>query len=115
MNITIHAQNTELTPALREYTEKKMEGMEKYFDRITSLAVDMGIISNHHKQGKIFFAEVNAHLPQGKLIRVRKEAEDLYKALDKVRDHLKLELDEVKSKMRSKDREVLRDVKGYQE
>lgn len=115
MNISIHANNTELTAALREYTEKKMEGLVKYFDRITSAAVDIGLISNHHQKGKIFYAEVNIHLPQGKMIRVRKEAEDLYKAIDKVKDHLKVELDELKSRMRAKDRDVLRNAKGYQE
>ncbi len=115
MNISIHANSTELTDALREYAEKKMEGLVKYFDRITRVVIDIGLTTTHHQKGKIFYAEANVHLPQGKMIRVRKEAEDLYKAIDKVKDHLKLELDEVKNKMRSKDRDVLRSVKGYQE
>ena len=115
MNISIHANSTELTDALREYTEKKMEGLVKYFEGITRVAVDIGLISTHHQKGKIFFAEANVHLPQGKMIRVRKEAEDLYKAIDKVKDHLKVELDEFKNKLRAKDREVLRSAKGYQE
>ncbi len=115
MNISIHANNIELTDAIREYTEKKIQGLVKYFDRITNAAVDIGLTSNHHQKGKIYYAEVNVHLPQGQMVRVRKEAEDLYKAIDKVRDHLKLELDEIKDRMRAKDREVLRDAKGYQE
>lgn len=115
MTITIHASNIEFTEALREYAEQKIQSLEKYFDRIITANVDIGLESTHHKQGKIFYAEVNLHLPEKKMIRVTKNAEDLYKAIDKVRDHLKVELDKVKNKMRDRDREALREVKGYQE
>ncbi len=115
MNITIHANHVELTDTLREYTEKKINSLLKYFDRITSAAVDIGRESNHHQKGEIFYAEVNLHLSGGPMIRIRKETEDLYKAIDKVKDHLKEELDQIKGKMRAKDREVLRNVKEYQE
>lgn len=115
MKITTHATNTELTDSLREYAEEKVTSLEKFFDRIMSATIDMGLESTHHQKGKIFYAEVNLSIAGGKFIRVTKNAEDLYKAIDKVKDHLKVELDKIKGKMRDKDREVLRDAKGYQE
>jgi len=41
----------------------------------------------HHQKGNIFRAEVNLDLA-GKLLRVEKTEKDLYKAIDKVKDHL---------------------------
>lgn len=115
MNITIHATNTELTDTLREHVETKVRSLEKFFDRITSAVVDVGLESTRHKQGKIFYAEVNLNMPGGKMIRVTKNAEDLYKAIEKVKDHLKVELTKMKEKMRDKDRDTVRSAKGYQE
>ncbi len=115
MTITIHATKTELTDSIREHAEKKVRSLEKYFDRIVSAAVDVGLESTHHQKGKIYYAEVNLHLPGGKMIRVTKNAEDLYKAIEKVKDHLKVELTKLKEKMRDKDRDEVRSAKGYQD
>ncbi len=114
MNISIRASGIELTDMIRDYAEQKMQSLEKYFDRIISIAIDIGLTSTHHHKGKIFYAEVNVRIPHGELVRVRKETEDLYKSIDKVRDHLKVELDASKEKKRAKDRKVLREIKGYQ-
>jgi ribosome-associated translation inhibitor RaiA len=69
--------------------------------------------SNHHNKGKIYYAEVNLDIPGHPTIRVVKESEDLYKAIDKVKDHLKVELDSAKEKMRRKDKEEIRGQKEY--
>jgi len=115
MTITIHATNTELTDALRDHVEKKIQSLEKFFDRIVSAVVDIGLETTHHQKGKIFYAEVNLHLPDKKMIRVTKNAEDLYKAIEKVKDHLKVELTKIKEKMRDKNRDEVRNAKGYQD
>ena len=70
--------------------------------------------SHHHNKGKIYYAEFNVHIPK-KNINLKKEAEDLYKAIDKVRDHLKVEFEKIKGKMRDKDKQMLRDQKSYHE
>lgn len=113
MNIQIKGTGIELTDAIKQYAEDKVKMLEKFFDRITDVAIDVGMESHHHLKGKIYYAEVNMRVP-GKLIRVRKNAVDLYKAIDKVKDHLKVELQEMKEKRRGKDKEMLRDVKGYE-
>jgi ribosomal subunit interface protein len=45
------------------------------------------MISNHHQKGDIYRAEVNLQL-NGELLRVDRTENDLYKAIDKVKDHL---------------------------
>lgn len=90
-----------------------MEGLTKFFSNITQADIDIGMESHHHQKGKIFYAEVNAHTPK-KLVRVRKNAVNLYKAIDKVKDHLKVELSEKSKKMKVRDRGELREAKGYE-
>lgn len=112
MNININATGVKLTRAMRNYVEEKFVDLDKFFDNIQKVDVDVGKRSEHHNKGKIFYAEANVHVP-GKDIRVVKESEDLYKAIDKVRDHLKSELKEYKEKLRRKDKQELRGTKEY--
>lgn len=113
MQINIKATNIEMTDAIREYAESKVKSLEKFFDQVADVNIDVGMESHHHNKGKVYYAEVNMIVP-GKLIRVRKNAVNLYKAIDKVKDHLKVELQGMKEKRRSKDKEKLREVKGYE-
>jgi len=112
MIINIKGTGMDLTEPMKEYATEKIGGLVKYFDNIQNADIDIGMRSSHHNNGKIYFAEVNISIP-GKLIRVEKDAEDLYKAIDKVKDHFKVELEKMKGKMRDKDKEVLREQKEY--
>lgn len=114
MQINIKGTGMELTAAIKQYAEEKIRGLEKFFDRIQNADIDVWLLSHHHHSGKIYYAEVNLNVP-GQLLRVSRECEDLYKAIDKVRDHLKMELEKMKEKMRRKDKKVLRGGKEYQE
>jgi putative sigma-54 modulation protein len=113
MNIKIKGTGIELTEATKNYVEEKIGGLIKFFDNIQSADIDVGMNSHHHNKGKIYYAEVNMDVP-GKVIRVVKESEDLYKAIDKVKDHLKGELESMKEKKRTKDKKVLRANKEYE-
>ena len=114
MKINIQGTGIELTGAIKDYAEEKIGSLVKFFDNIQSADIDVGMNSHHHQKGKVYYAEVNLSVP-GRLVRVVKEAEDLYKAIDKVKDHLKVELEKMKEKMRAKDKKVLRGNKEYQE
>lgn len=114
MTINIRGTGIELTPAIRQYVEEKMNTLVRFWHEIVQVNVDVGIRSHHHQKGDIFYVEANLHLP-GHLIRVVKEEQDLYKAIDKVKDHLKVELKTMKEKARRRDKQELRDVKEYVE
>jgi len=114
MNINIQVKGMDTTDAIKQYVDDKANDLLTYFDNIQGVDVIVGMDSHHHNKGKIYFAEFNLQVP-GKNINIKKEAVDLYKAIDKVKDHLKVELEKLKGKMREVDKEELRDQKGYQE
>lgn len=101
-----------MTDDIRAYAEEKYGGLTKYFTNIQQADIEVGIESSHHQKGKVFFAEANISIP-GRVLRVRKNSEDLYKAIDKVKDHLKVEFEKTKGKMRRIDKKELRESKGY--
>lgn len=89
MNINLKATNLELTPAIRAYVEKKLEAAEKYLgqQKVVNCDVEVELITHHHHKGEIFRAEINLQLPHD-LLRVERTADDLYKAVDELKDHL---------------------------
>lgn len=113
MTINIHATGIELTPALRQYAEDKIGGLTKFFDGILSIDIDVGARTHHHQKGEIYYAEANMRIP-GRVVRVVKEEADVYKAIDKLKDHLKVDLEKAKEKLRRQNKEELRNAKAYE-
>ncbi len=101
MVINIHAVGIELTPAIRQYVEEKMNSLEKYGQDILQMDVDLGMESKHHHKGDVFTCSTKVEVP-GDLIKIEKSTETLYKAIDKVRDHLRETLAQRADKMRDK-------------
>jgi putative sigma-54 modulation protein len=107
MELNIKSTNLELTPAIRAYVEEKILSAEKYMNHmpVTNCDVEVELTTNHHHKGDIFRAEVN--LSVGKdLLRVEKTESDLYKAIDKVKDHLIDLVKKHKEKRLAKDRKM---------
>ena len=105
MNIKIKTTRLELTTAIRDYFQNKMDMIEKYLGDIKVNNCDVEIeksVGGQHK-GEIFRAEVNLDVPH-QLLRVEKTETDLYKAIDKVKDHLELVIKKYKEKMNDKKR-----------
>lgn len=103
MNIKIKSTRLELTDAIRDYFQTKMDMVEKYLGDIKAINCDVEIekaVGGQHK-GDIFRAEVNLEVPQ-KLLRVEKTETDLYKAIDKVKDHLEVVIKKYKEKLKGK-------------
>lgn len=103
MTINIRALGIELTPAIRQYVEDKMQMLEKYDQQIILADVDLGMETHHHLKGKIFNCKVTLEVP-GDVLKIEKQEEDLYKAIDKVKDHLREMLTERKEKIRDNHR-----------
>lgn len=112
-SVTVQSKGIEMTPAIREYAEEKIMTLNKFFDGITKADILVGMRHNSQQKGKVFFAEVNLDLPGKHSIHLEKESSDLYKAIDKVKDHLKVDLEKMKGKMHAKDQEVIRESKAY--
>ncbi|MCF6276386.1 MAG: ribosome-associated translation inhibitor RaiA [Candidatus Magasanikbacteria bacterium] len=112
MNINITARGIDLTETIKQYTTEKMEMLQKYFENIQQIDVEIGKKSNHHNKGKIFYSKINVFVPNS-TIRMEKDAESLYKSIDKAKDHLKVELEKMKEKRRHIDRLEIRESKEY--
>ncbi len=89
MQIKIKATKIELTPKIKDYIQEKMNMLEKYLGSIQVLNCDIevGMSIGNQASGEIYRAEANLEVP-GELLRVEKTEKDLYKAIDKVKDHL---------------------------
>lgn len=115
MQINITGRGIELTPAIESYVHKKIEALDKFYNQIIRAQVIVGIESHHHTKGSIFFAECRLEVP-GRDIFVSETKEDLYQAIDKVRDHAEAELKKHKTKEREKtkqDKMSARHAKEY--
>ncbi|NCO00058.1 ribosome-associated translation inhibitor RaiA [Candidatus Falkowbacteria bacterium] len=100
MNIKIKATRIEMTKALKDYVEAKISSVSKYLGKIKSANCEVEISKSvgGQNKGEIYRAEVNLDVP-GKLLRVEKTEKDLYKAIDKVKDHLEMIIKKYKEKM----------------
>ena len=101
MKINIQAPNLELTPALTEYIEKKIGGLDKFLKKFNPedilARVDVGRGSRHHRHGKVYHVDVNLVLPGGTL-RAAYDDEDARKALNAVREKLQREIKKFREK-----------------
>lgn len=106
MNIDIHAQNIELNAPLREFIEEKMADIEHILSGLGEVAVrvEVGIPSQHHHSGPIFYAEANVTTP-GQLFRAEASHHDLHAAIVEVKDELKNQVSRFKDKMREEQRQ----------
>ncbi len=102
MKIIIKATNLEVTPSIRDYAEKKIESLGKFLgpNRENVLAaIELGITNNHHKSGDIFRAEVHlSDVATGEQFYAEAEKDDLYAAIDEMKDRAERECLTLKKK-----------------
>jgi len=104
MKLNILATNIRLTKAISEYVTAKVMQFEKLLgkkgDIEVLVEVEVGKVSKHHKSGDVFRAEVNL-TRKGKLFRAESTKDDLYKAIDSVKNLVLKELRRNKDKKAS--------------
>ncbi|MBP6855211.1 MAG: ribosome-associated translation inhibitor RaiA [Candidatus Pacebacteria bacterium] len=111
LNINIKTTNMELTSAIREYTEKKIETLEKVMKSSPEVInIEIGKTTNHHKQGDVYKAELNMAIG-GYKFHTESEEEDLYAAIDAVREDMFRQLTENKDRNETLFRRGARSVK----
>lgn len=99
MNINIKTSNISLTEAISDYTTKRLESVKQLLQNDSTIRceVELGRTSAHHKNGDIFRAEIHITGKERDLYASAEE-EDLYKAIDMVRDEILREVRTDKSK-----------------
>lgn len=102
MNINIKTTTISLTPAISDYVEKRLRPMESFLlgDSTAQCDIELAKTTNHHRQGDIFKAEIHI-VGQGMNIYSTAEKEDLYVAIDVVKDEIMRKLISTKDKKQS--------------
>ncbi len=99
MNLTISGHHLEVTPAIREYLQGKLERIRRHFDHVIDIAVILAVDHLPEKE-KRQRAEITLRL-RGKDVHVASLAQDLYAAIDILID--KLDRQVLKYKARTQD------------
>jgi putative sigma-54 modulation protein len=81
MNLQIHGNHIEVTPALRDYVAGKLARIERHFDQVIDASVQLTVEKVHQR------AEITLRL-RGNNIHVESVEEDMYAAIDTLVDKL---------------------------
>jgi len=103
MEIKIKATAIDLTDAIRQYVDERMESIAKLVDEYDSAAmvnVEVGKSTRHHNKGPFMRAEMTLSF-LGNVFRSEEEREDLYESIDMAKDDLRRQV--VEHKERAKD------------
>ncbi len=100
MKFNIRGENLEVTPALRQYVEKKVGKLQRYFDTplTAEVHVKMQVLNNQH------IIEVTIPMSQ-LLLRAEEVQEDMYAAIDMVVEKLERQIRKYKTKINRKFRQ----------
>ena len=106
MNLTISGHHLEVTPAIREYVQNKLERVKRHFDQVIDIAVIL-TVDNLTEKEKRQKAEINLRLP-GKTINVASLSHDLYAAIDTLVDKLDRQVMKHKSQLQEHNHEAIK-------
>ncbi|MBI4649782.1 ribosome-associated translation inhibitor RaiA [Candidatus Desantisbacteria bacterium] len=95
MQISITGRHVDVTSALRDYVEKKVSKLSKYFNHIIEAHVILGLDG---KTSQV--AEVTIHA-NGITIHGEEHSEDMYASIDKVLDKVERQIIKYKEKISS--------------
>jgi len=104
MEITIVSKQLEVTPSLREYVEKKLQKLNRFFDHIQDIRVTESIVKDQH------IIEVTIKAGHS-LIRAEERTNDMYTSIDKVVDKLEVQLKKYKGRFITNKREAFKGEK----
>jgi putative sigma-54 modulation protein len=97
----IRGENLEVTPAIREYVEKKIDKLERYFHDTPDATAHVNLKVYNDSQSKV---EVTIPMPQ-LVLRAEERHEDMYAGVDLIVDKLERQIRKHKTKVNRKFRE----------
>lgn len=101
LKFNIRGENIEVTPAIREYVETKIEKVERYFNEDMDATANVNLKVYNDKQTK-----VEVTIPMKNLtLRAEEGHDDMYAAIDLIVDKLERQIRKHKTKVNRKFRE----------
>ena len=92
MKMIVRGKNIEITPALREYVEKRVGKITKYFDGLGDISAVLKVEKGHH------IVEVTVPI-NGMLLRGEESTSDMYTSIDQVVDKIEKQIEKYKTKI----------------
>jgi len=101
MRYNVRGRQMEVTKAIRDYIEKKLGRLEKYFvaPPDTDVSVTISVVRDQH------VVEVTIPLP-GVVLRAEERSEDMYASIDLVVDKLERQIRKHKTRINRKSRQT---------
>ena len=93
MNVSTTARHYDLSPALRDYAEGKVQNLKRYFDHIVNAHVIFSLEKYRHK------VEINLHVNGHDFVSIE-ESDDMYVSVDRTIDKLERQLRKHKEKIK---------------
>jgi len=112
MRVIIKTKNLDLAEGLKNFTEEKFFGLQKFINilkkeeekkTLAEVLVELEKETEHHKKGKIFNVKAQIHLPDRDLM-AQADSDDLMKAVIAAKEGLKIEIEKYKFKNIDKNR-----------
>jgi putative sigma-54 modulation protein len=94
MNIQVSGQQLDVTPALKDYVQDKMQKLERHFDAINNIHVVLSVEKLRQK------ADATINVTGAQLV-ANAEHEDMYAAIDALTDKLDRQVKKHKDKLKS--------------
>ena len=108
MHISIRGKHIEVTDALRDYVEKRVGKLEKYFEDLDEAQVTLLVEKDRHR------VEVTAPI-NGMILRGEEETSDMYSSIDLVVEKLEKQIDKYKTRLARQLRgNSFREIQGEQ-
>jgi ribosomal subunit interface protein len=93
MQINLQSKNIELSNDIRDYALKRVTNLEKLLSRLQAeggevkALLEISRSTNHHKAGDVFHVDCSINI-NGKNFYAANDSEDLYSAIDNVKEIL---------------------------
>lgn len=101
LDFNIRGENIDVTPAIREYVEKKVQKLERYFTEGANATAHVNLKVYNDKQTK-----VEITIPMKDLtLRAEERHQDMYAAVDLIGDKLERQIRKYKTRVNRKLRE----------
>ena len=101
LKINVRGENIEVTGAIREYVEKRLAKLEKFFDNTADSTAHVNLKVYSDKTAKV---EVTIPLPY-LVLRAEETSPDMYASIDLVTDKLERQIRKYKTRINRKSRE----------
>ena len=95
MNIAVRGKNIEVTPALRDYVEKRVSKVTKYFSEVGNISAVLEVEKS--KQSVELTVSVD-----GIILRAQETTDDMYASVDLVIDKIERQIRKHKTKLMKK-------------